>query len=42
MIVASDSIDVLPSYKFLLYMLVPSVSAWLMTMWWIQSCWQNK
>lgn len=41
MIVADDSIGVLPSYKFLLYMFVPAVTSWLITTMWIQRCWLN-
>eukprot|EP01034_Spumella_vulgaris_P024578 gene24578-30944_t len=40
MIVATDSIGVMPSYKFLIYMLLPSLFAWLVTMKWIQRCWR--
>jgi hypothetical protein len=39
MIVAEDSIDVLPAYLFLLYMLIPSIVSWLMTTMWVQRCW---
>lgn len=39
MIVASDSLSVLPPWKFLFYMLLPSITAWLMTTWWIERCW---
>lgn len=42
MIVADDAIGVLPSYKFLMYMLLPAVSSWLITTFWIQRCWLKK
>ncbi|KAJ1442100.1 hypothetical protein B484DRAFT_390309 [Ochromonadaceae sp. CCMP2298] len=42
MIVASDAIGVLPSYKFLLYMLPPSIFSWLVTMEWIRRCWMKS
>jgi Na+/H+ antiporter NhaD/arsenite permease-like protein len=42
MIVADDSIEVLPSYKFFIYMMLPAVSSWLITTMWIQRCWLKK
>ena len=42
MIVAEDSIDVLPAYLFLLYMLLPSISSWFITIMWIQRCWMKS
>eukprot|EP00981_Chlorochromonas_danica_P001678 scaffold369_cov177-Ochromonas_danica.AAC.11 len=42
MIVASDAIGVMPSYKFLIYMLAPSTVAWLITIKWIEVCWLHS
>jgi di/tricarboxylate transporter len=42
MIVAEDAIEVLPSYLFFLYMLVPSVLSWLLTTFWIERCWMKS
>lgn len=42
MIVAQDSIEVLPAYLFLLYMLLPAVSAWFITTMWVQRCWMKS
>eukprot|EP00607_Mallomonas_marina_P005993 CAMPEP_0182428374 /NCGR_PEP_ID=MMETSP1167-20130531/22658_1 /TAXON_ID=2988 /ORGANISM="Mallomonas Sp, Strain CCMP3275" /LENGTH=509 /DNA_ID=CAMNT_0024611247 /DNA_START=380 /DNA_END=1909 /DNA_ORIENTATION=+ len=39
MIVAEDSISVLPAYLFLLYMVVPAISSWIITISWVQRCW---
>ena len=39
MIVAQDSIDVLPPGKFLGFMLIPSLLAWLMTTYYLERCW---
>lgn len=41
MIVASDSINVLPSYKFTAMMLLPSLFAWLVTTKYIERCWSH-
>jgi len=42
MIVAEDSLSVLPAYLFLLYMLVPSIVSWFMTINWVQRCWMKS
>eukprot|EP01041_Mallomonas_annulata_P001780 gene1780-3449_t len=42
MIVAEDSIDVLPAYLFLLYMLLPATVSWFMTTMWVQRCWMRS
>lgn len=42
MIVAEDSIDVLPAYLFLLYMLIPSIVSWFLTIMWVQRCWMRS
>ena len=39
MIVASDSLDVLPPYQFLAYMLLPSIASWALTTHCIQWYW---
>eukprot|EP00605_Chrysophyceae_sp_TOSAG23-4_P000362 GSChrysophyteH1.ASY1.ANO1.409.1 assembled CDS len=39
MIVASDSIEVLPPWKFLLYMIVPVTFSFLLSTYYIQYCW---
>jgi ABC-type multidrug transport system fused ATPase/permease subunit len=39
MIVASDSIDVLPPWKFLLYMALPVTFSFFLSTWYIQYCW---
>lgn len=41
MIVSQDAVSVMPPYLFLGYMLLPSLSAWLMTLLWIQRCWMR-
>lgn len=41
MIVASSSLDVLPSYKFLLYNILPAISTWLITSYFILYCWKD-
>lgn len=42
MIVSQDAVSVMPPYLFLAYMLLPSLSGWLMTLLWIQRCWMRK
>lgn len=42
MIVSSSSIDVMPPYLFLVYMLIPSISSWLITLMYIQRCWEHE
>ena len=42
MIVASDSLEVLPPVKFLYYMFFPSVLSWLGTTWYISYCWISE
>ena len=42
MIVASDSLDVLPPIKFLGYMFMPSLLAWVGTTWYISYCWVSE
>lgn len=42
MIVAEDAIDVLPSYLFFLYMFVPAVGSWLVTILWVERCWMKS
>jgi hypothetical protein len=39
MIVSQDAIQVMPPYLFLFYMILPSISSWLITMLYIQRCW---
>eukprot|EP00606_Chrysophyceae_sp_TOSAG23-5_P001083 GSChrysophyteH2.ASY1.ANO1.699.1 assembled CDS len=39
MIVASDSIDVLPPWKFLLFMMLPVTFSWLLSTYYLQYCW---
>jgi hypothetical protein len=39
MIVSQDAIGVMPPYLFLFYMLLPSISSWLITILYIQRCW---
>lgn len=42
MIVSQDAVGVMPPYLFLAYMLLPSVSGWLMTLLWVQRCWMRN
>jgi len=42
MIVSSSSIDVMPPYLFLVYMIVPSLASWLITLMYIQRCWEHE
>ena len=42
MIVSQDAIGVMPPYLFLAYMILPSLSTWLITLLWIQRCWMRK
>ena len=39
MIIAQDAITVCPPYMFLVYMVVPAISTWIMTTLWIERCW---
>ena len=39
MIVASDSIEVLPPWKFLLFMILPVTFSWLLSTYYLQYCW---
>lgn len=41
MIVSQDAVGVMPPYLFLAYMLLPSLSGWLITLLWIQRCWMR-
>jgi len=42
MIVASDSLQVLPPVKFLMFMFFPAVLSWLGTTWYISHCWVSE
>jgi Na+/H+ antiporter NhaD/arsenite permease-like protein len=42
MIVASDAIDVLPPYRFTMYMLLPALVTWFMTIKVIEICWHRN
>lgn len=42
MIVASVAIDIMPSYKFLIYMLLPSLVTWFGTLFWIEYTWKKS
>ena len=42
MIVAEDAVNVLPPYMFLMYMLLPAISGWLITIMWIERCWMRS
>lgn len=41
MIIAEDSLSVLPSYLFFLYMIVPGLLSWAVTTLWIERCWMR-
>eukprot|EP01038_Epipyxis_sp_PR26KG_P005437 gene5437-7530_t len=41
MIVATDSIKVMPSYKFFVYMILPGIFTWYSTIKWIEKCWDE-
>lgn len=42
MIVASDSLGVMPPIKFLYYMFLPTILSWLGTTWYISYCWVSE
>jgi Na+/H+ antiporter NhaD/arsenite permease-like protein len=42
MIVASDSLGVMPPIKFLYYMFLPTILSWLGTTWYISHCWVSS
>ena len=42
MIIAEDSLGVLPSYLFFLYMLLPGLLSWVVTTLWIERCWMRS
>ena len=42
MIVAQGAADVLPPYKFLLWMILPTIITWLLTTSWIDWCWSSS
>jgi len=39
MIIAEDALAVLPTYMFFLYMLVPGILSWIITILWVERCW---
>eukprot|EP00607_Mallomonas_marina_P009506 CAMPEP_0182419086 /NCGR_PEP_ID=MMETSP1167-20130531/3486_1 /TAXON_ID=2988 /ORGANISM="Mallomonas Sp, Strain CCMP3275" /LENGTH=502 /DNA_ID=CAMNT_0024593705 /DNA_START=485 /DNA_END=1993 /DNA_ORIENTATION=+ len=42
MIVGEDAAEVLPPYIFLLYMILPAISGWLITIMWVERCWMKS
>jgi Na+/H+ antiporter NhaD/arsenite permease-like protein len=42
MIVSQDAIDVMPPYLFLFYMLLPALCSWLITILYVQRCWNRS